>query len=127
MDSNYAIEMIFKMIGPALLKNPFLVLSSSKNWPWFLHKVSITRLENLLNIDKFRGNLIISGSGLPKSMIYYHKKIYGNPEIKNRYWITYQGYQNLQNPKFNFQGSQKLPLWVAISQKELVKRFQKIL
>ena len=69
MDSNNATEMVFKMIGPALLKNQFLVLSTTKNWPWFLDKFSIKRFKNLLNIDKFGQNLIFSGSGLPKLTI----------------------------------------------------------
>ena len=69
MDSNDATEMILKMIGPALLKKPFLVLSSSKNWPWFLCKLFIKSLGQSVNIDIFWENLIFSGSGLPKLTI----------------------------------------------------------
>ena len=54
------------MIGPALLKNPFLVLLSTKNWPQYLNKLLMQNLGKLDNIDILRGNLTFSGSGLPK-------------------------------------------------------------
>ena len=54
------------MIGPALSKNPFLVLSSTKNLPQFLNKLLIQNLGKLVNIDILGENLTFSGSALPK-------------------------------------------------------------
>ena len=46
-----------------------------------------------------------------------NKKLYGNPEIKNTCWISFLEHLKLQNLKFIFQGSQKNPVRVVISQK----------
>ena len=50
-------------------------------------------------------------------------KLIGNPEKKKMPNIIKEGAQNVSNLKFNFQGSPKKHIRVAISQKGLVELF----
>ena len=70
LDSKDAMDMVFKIISPALLKTQFLLLSCTKNWHRNPHDFLEIFFLVFFFINIFDLNIVILGSGLPKLSIF---------------------------------------------------------